>query len=452
MKSVYKCGALVALAWLSAGGSVGAQSGTYGSPSLLPMPDSRAVPPAGYRSAAAGPLVSSNYGPSLVASVNEPVATPDPSITPLDPPVPPPANGSALYGTDSSIIPSTASPDLSSGGQCGMGSGCSPCIPCCNGGARWFGSVGGLAMTRNAPNAFWTTYQTNVNVNQLMETQQASGNWGSGGQVTLGRWWCCCGTGVGVQFVYWQLWGMGGYSNITSASNNLSTPIDLGGVNITSGAGTFAAGHFFDNSPEHRIWRTDNVTNLELNVLQQQIYATQNFCTLTMLAGFRYFRFSEALTFGSVAFGDTFGSNGGANEAYLRTQVTNNLFGAQIGMLANFAISPKCGAYIQPKVGAFGNCITARNQLYTGDGFTNFDIHSNKSAFSLLAEVDFGTYYWLTQNCQVFAGWRVIGVSQVALGDSQFLPYLADTAGYGTIKANGDLILTGGFAGLAFTF
>ncbi len=307
-------------------------------------------------------------------------------------------------------------------------------------------------MTRNAPNAFWTTYQTNVNQNQLMETREASGAWGNGGQVTFGRWWCCCGTGMGVQFVYWQLWGMGGYKNITDPTNNLSTPIDLGGVNITSGAGTFPAGHFFDNSPEHRIWRNDNITNLELNFLQQQIYAQQNFCTLTMLAGFRYFRFQESLTFGSVAFGDTFGSAGGANEAYLRTQVTNNMYGAQIGMLANFAMSPTCGAYIQPKIGAMGNSITSRNQLYTGDGFSQFDIHGSKTAFSLLAEVDIGTYYWLTQNCQIFAGWRVVGVSQVALGDNQFLPYLADTAGFGQVKANGDLILTGGFAGLAFTF
>ena len=423
----------------------------------MPLPENRALPPAGYRTAAAEPLATSNYAPSLVASVNEPALTPDPTITPLDPPTPPPI-GSPLYGTvggtDNNILSGATNNAASASGQSGSGLGCNSCmscIPCCNS-ARWFGSIGGLAMTRNDANAFWTTYQTNVNANQLMQTKEAGGNWGSGGQVTFGRWWCCCGTGLGVQFVYWQLWGMGGYSHITDPTNNLSTPIDLGGVNMNTSTGPQAAGHFFDNSPEHRIWRTDNITNLEINFLQQQIYSTPNFCTLTMLAGFRYFRFQEALTFGSVAFGDTFGSNGGANEAYLRTQVTNNLFGAQIGMLANFAISPKCGAYIQPKVGAFGNSITARNQLYTGDGFTTFDIHSAKTAFSLLAEVDLGTYYWLTQNCQVFAGWRVIGVSQVALGDSQFLPYLADTAGYGTIKANGDLILTGGFAGLAFAF
>ena len=118
----------------------------------------------------------------------------------------------------------------------------------------------------------------------------------------------------------------------------------------------------------------------------------------------------------------------------------------------NFNFGDAWGAYILPKVGLYGNGINGRNQLYTGDGFSDMDIHCSKTALAMLAEVDLGTYYWLTQNCQVFIGWRVLAVSQVALGDNQFLPYLADTAGYGLVKANGDLILTGGFAGLAFTF
>jgi hypothetical protein len=245
---------------------------------------------------------------------------------------------------------------------------------------------------------------------------------------------------------------MGGFSHVTSPGNLLSTPIDLGGVNITSGAGTFPAGNFFDNSPEHRIWRNDNITNLELNVLNQQIYAVRNRANITWLAGFRYFRFQESLTFGSVASGFAFGQNGGADEAYLRSQVTNNMYGVKMGLLANANITPSWGVYAQPKMGAFGNSIVSRNQLYTGDGFSTFDIHGQKTAFSLLGELDLGSYYWLCPNCQIYAGWRVVAISQVALGDNQFLPYLADSAGYGLIKSNGDLILTGAFAGLAFTF
>jgi hypothetical protein len=458
MKSFCKCGALLTFAWLGAVSSAGAQTSPYGSQSLLPFPATAGQPQSYgpiYRTASTAPLLASDYGPALAASQIEPIAQPlPPDSSPSDLPANPALNTGPYgkLGTDTSMFPNPTTTTSCGSDQCG--SGCSSCIPCCTGSGQWFGSIGGLAMTRNNPNPFWTTYQTNQNSLQLMNTSQATGNWGGGGQVTFGRWWCGCGcnAGIGLQVVYWQVFGMGGYSNLTSASSNLSTPIDLGGVNITSGAGTFPAGNFFDNSPEHRIWRNDQILNLELNVLHQQIYASPNRVNLTCLAGFRYFRFQEALTFGSVAFGDTFGQNGGADEAYLRTQVTNNLFGAQIGLLANWSVTQRCGFYALPKMGVFGNNITARNQLYTGDGYSQFDIHSTKNALSLLGELDLGTYFWLSPNCQLFAGWRVIGVSQVALGDNQILPYLADTAGYGTIKANGDLILTGGFAGLAFTF
>ena len=47
-------------------------------------------------------------------------------------------------------------------------------------------------MGRNRANPFWTTYQTNNNVNQLMNTQNAEANWAGGGQVTVG-YGCSCG-------------------------------------------------------------------------------------------------------------------------------------------------------------------------------------------------------------------------------------------------------------------
>ena len=58
----------------------------------------------------------------------------------------------------------------------------------------------------------------------------------------------------------------------------------------------------------------------------------------------------------------------------------------------------------------------------------------------------------MTPNCQLYLGWRVIGVSHVALADNQFLPYIADSAGFQRVKSNGDVILTGAFAGFSFTF
>jgi hypothetical protein len=165
-----------------------------------------------------------------------------------------------------------------------------------------------------------------------------------------------------------------------------------------------------------------------------------------------YFRFQDILTYGSVAGGFVFGEDGGEHEAYLQSKVTNNMVGGQIGMLANYSLTPRWGTFALPKVGVFGNQIYVTNRLYTGDGFTTFNIHAHKAVVSMMAELDLGTYYWISQHCQLFAGWRVLGLSHVGLADNQFLPFLADSAGFAAAKANGDLILTGAFGGVAFTF
>ena len=48
------------------------------------------------------------------------------------------------------------------------------------------------------------------------------------------------------------------------------------------------------------------------------------------LVGVRYFRFTESLKYGSVAFGHNFGDDGGADEAYMNFGVVNNMFGGQV--------------------------------------------------------------------------------------------------------------------------
>ena len=47
-------------------------------------------------------------------------------------------------------------------------------------GNGWFGSVGGLMLTRDRSNGFWTTYESTTNANQIMNTEDANAR--------LGRW------------------------------------------------------------------------------------------------------------------------------------------------------------------------------------------------------------------------------------------------------------------------
>jgi hypothetical protein len=210
--------------------------------------------------------------------------------------------------------------------------------------------------------------------------------------------------------------------------------------------------NFFDGTEHQAIWRTDRFLNIELNGLVQPIYNNPGRCTVTLLGGFRYFRFQDILTYGSVLTGFNWNSNGGQDAAYLQSNVTNNLFGGQIGTLLSVSITPRFGVFALPKAGVFGNQINITNQLYLGDGTSIFNYHASQTVCSLMGELDAGFYWWACPNVQFFAGWRVIGVTNVALADNQFLPYMQDAAGFQTVKSNGDLILTGGFAGMAFVF
>lgn len=344
--------------------------------------------------------------------------------------------------------------------DCGTLDCCQP--ECCG---HWFGAVGGLVMGRNRANPFWTTYETNNNANQVLNTQNAGANWNGGGQVTVGYGLAgaggcggcadcgsCAGAcfGPGVAFTYWGLGQMDGFAQITDPNNNLSTPINLDTQTGPVLIGNVPASFYFDNSPDQRIWRKDRFQNLELNVFGPAL--TYNRWTLVPLAGFRYFRFDERLTYGSVAFGQNFGDAGGAFEAYLSNRSVNNLYGFQVGSLINYDITQRIGVFVIPKAGIYTNQMNGNTRLYSGDGVEGFNISAHKSDIAFLGELDSGFSYALTPNVRAYLGYRVIGVANLALADNQFLPYLADSAGFAQVKQNGGLILHGAMGGVAWAF
>ena len=169
----------------------------------------------------------------------------------------------------------------------GWGGDCGVCMPSCC--PSWYGYVGALYMTRDRSNRMWTTYETGNNANQLMYFPDA--DWGTGGEVTIGHTWCgthgcdagctsggdgcsdghgCGGCGVmpfrkGLEFTYWGLTDMDGEDSRRSETNQLSTPIDLGFVDINTPG--LPASVFFDNAREHRVRRENDFHNFEVNLV-----------------------------------------------------------------------------------------------------------------------------------------------------------------------------------------
>lgn len=392
---------------------------------------------------------SAASGPIDGASAPEQVATPQP-----------------IYGNPGSIFD-----EAFGGGDCGSDCGCCFALPSFAGGGTWYGYVGGLTMGRNTPNRFWTTYEAGNNPNQLMYFPGA--DWGGGVDTRIGYWFGCgcgdpcnpcgsCGGRAGIEAIYWGVWGLDGQSSLYDPSDSLSTPIDLGLVYFDNPI-TGQALDYFDNARSHRLTRNDEVHNVELNLLYIPCCDPCNRFQLTALAGVRYFRFTEGLQFGTLAGSAPVGAQFGeypADEAYLDVNVQNNLVGFQIGAYGNYQIANRFSIFAVPKIGIFGNHITAHNSLYTGSGVpatfqltgNQFDIRNSRNVFSMLGSIDVGFNWAFTQNCSLIGGYRVVAVSNLALSDNQIPAYLAAEDEWNTISANGDLILHGAFAGLEVRF
>jgi hypothetical protein len=350
------------------------------------------------------------------------------------------------------------------------------CEPRCGG---WFGTVGGIVMGRNRANPFWTTYQTNVNENQLMNTQNAGVDWQGGWEFTGGYMFggggagagcgagcvgapgcgmpCAsgCGMGPGIAFTYWGLAPMQGYSQIDSPTNELSTPINLEQQSGPLEINGVPMSDYFDNASSQRIYRTDNVNNFEVNGL----LGVWNFGRLTTVpfVGFRYFRFGETLTYQSLAGGGDWPNPD--DWAQHQNKMVNNMYGVQVGSFNNYMIGARWGLFLSPKVGLFGNQMNGRTQVQDGNGnylvdqFGNtYDIQAHKTDFSLLGEIDAGLTYFWRPNVFSYVGYRVVGISNIALSDQQFLPFEADYQGFQQINQNGSLILHGMMAGGGFFF
>jgi hypothetical protein len=305
-------------------------------------------------------------------------------------------------------------------------------------------TVGGLIMTRDNPNPYWTTFQTNNNPNQLLNTHDAKDSWAGGAEISFGR---CCPCEGGWEAIYWGVWGMNGQASVHSDTNELSATMDMGnGVLINGNPAT----DYFDNAREHRITREDTFHNAELNWL----ITTSGRCNFEVqwLAGFRYFNFSEDLTFASLAgtapVGAHLGGNG-ADEGYLAMSCDNNLYGFQVGARANIG-KGACRLFIEPKVGVFGNHITSRAYLHDGNFVEGFDIHDTKDDVSFLAQIDLGLNYDINCHWSVYGGYRAVAITGVALGDNQFPAFLAAADELADVDSNGSLILHGAFAGVEY--
>jgi hypothetical protein len=315
-------------------------------------------------------------------------------------------------------------------------------------------------MTRSGSDRVWTSYETNNNPNQLMNTDMPLA-WQPGGELRIGRRFGCGQWAV--EGVYWSLCDFSGHTSVTNP-NGVSTPLAVDQIDFAGIPGT----SYFDNACEHDLWRDDSLQNVEVNLIRNVFVSNGNCCDncpwdLSFLVGARYFRFEDSILLGALQAGCTWGENGGANQAYIGDDVVNNLYGVQLGFDAAYHFSKNWRLCLGTKVGCFENHMTGLFQVYRGDGVVatidpasgdngKFPVSGTKDNVALMGQIDLGLQWNFHENWSAQIGYRVVALSGIALSDSQLPFYTVDVQEESFIKSADCLILHGAYAGISFCF
>jgi hypothetical protein len=343
----------------------------------------------------------------------------------------------------------------------------------CNEISMWYGSLSVLAMTRDRPNMVYITYETGNLTHNIYPPDEFGWSWG--GEVRIGRKFCCgCNCGYwALEASYWTLGDLDSYvshkspPSVYNPNGTVGTPLIVSDIEFGSQPGT----NWFDNAAEHRLWRRDEVHNVEINVVRGQwCYGQNSPWDLGWSMGVRYFRFQESWRFGSLAGPETdpltaphyWGQSGGLYEAYLSDQITNNLIGPQLGFELGYNMGHNLRFYLSPKAGIYVDHIENNFQAYLGNGVVattghsgvegTYPVNSSTDPVSFLTQVDVGLDWKFARQWSAQIGYRVVAVSRIGLADAQIPFYIVDIPAIAEIDRNSDLILHGGYATIAFNF
>jgi len=327
---------------------------------------------------------------------------------------------------------------------------------------RWFAGASGLLMTRTLPSGHATSVIPGQGA--VLATNNAASTWPGGVDLHVGRWlWA--EQRHAIEGIYWGVYGIGTTDSITSDSNRLMAIPQAPGVQL----GGQSAGHFLAFSRAQEISRSDLVNNVEINWVfapggrPEFLESYQRRVTWMWLAGFRFFELQDVLTFtslsGSVPPGATFGTQGGADQAFLNVATNNNIFGGQVGLKFDWRFLPHVRLAIVPKFMLGGNAVTNTSYLASGTGSTatfpggsQVNVHSATSTFATVGSVDTGIAWDVTPAWTLSMGYRVVGVGNIIQSDAVWPTSITGAGSLSTLNTSGNSIIHGGFAGFEGRF
>jgi hypothetical protein len=275
-----------------------------------------------------------------------------------------------------------------------------------------------------------------------------------GGEVTLTRRSC---SNRGLEFRYWglfpsgreyTLWGPGLDTYLTGFNYFLIPPT---ATNVLD---------YYNNSDSHRVYRNNDFHSAEINALRNGGSYTALGCrtgSYELLGGFRWIQFNEDYRFSA--------NYPTANPTRIDYDLAtrNTLLGFQLGGRNELCLTDRISLMGGTRVGLFNNRSESRQSiqnefgqfayLATGAaGVDDYNYSGTRNSLAMLGELDLGVACRLTQRVRANVGYRLMGISGVALAPNQIPRNFLNTGEITRVNSNDSLILGGAYAGMDMCF
>ncbi len=360
---------------------------------------------------------------------------------------------------------SVIAPDYE-GAMSGNWDSAAACGQACGNGCGKYVYANGLVMTHQKNGGFVTSVDSGTGDPELFFCDPEFGNIWHGGFEIGGGWCFGCDCNSALEVVYWGLYP--GFGDVT-ATGTLDSLIDFSTVDYDGGS----ADLLFDGAAAHRVQFDQTFHSLEVNLIGN--YGGPLGCGRTgccnpcrcsklgfgWLAGFRYINFTEDFLFSTDSTDTVF--DGSDTELNYEVDIDNNLVGFQMGVGLDYCITQRFQAYSIAKFGVYGNWIDHRQAISgpLGNGTLNsgdfagqdYVIDDSDFDLSLAGQLDIGGRYAINQNWSADFGYRVVGLSGVAITEDNVAQgNFQNVLGISDTQTTGSLILHGGYAGLTYSW
>ena len=205
----------------------------------------------------------------------------------------------------------------------------------------------------------------------------------------------------------------------------------------------------FNAADSHTVTRDNEIHNVEFNRLRRVgSFNGRANGTYELLHGVRWFEFNEEFDWDVI-------SSIAPTSIFYDTETRNSLVGYQIGGRSEFFVGNRMRFNVGTKTGIYNNRVRVDQQITSDTGIfaqvngEDFNFRDAKNDIAFIGELNLGTSFHMTQRSRLNLGYRVIGVSGLALAPNQlnnfnFVPAIRN------IQSNGSLLLHGAVFGLEF--